>query len=50
MVVLIVVVIMGFENIVFLFMICLDYRMRVWDVCIGLILYIGDILNVNRDV
>ncbi|KAK0612967.1 nucleoporin Nup120/160-domain-containing protein [Bombardia bombarda] len=33
----------------FLFTICLDHRMRVWDVKTGQILYTGDILNDKRD-
>lgn len=33
----------------FLFTVCLDHRMRVWDVRSGQILYTGDILNVKRD-
>lgn len=33
----------------FLFTICLDHRMRVWDVKTGQILYTGDILNLKRD-
>ncbi|KAK0737640.1 nucleoporin Nup120/160-domain-containing protein [Apiosordaria backusii] len=41
---------MGLDNTAFLFTICLDHRMRVWDVRTGQILYTGDILNANRDV
>ena len=32
-----------------LFTVCLDHRMRVWDVRSGQILYTGDILNAKRD-
>jgi nuclear pore complex protein Nup160 len=32
-----------------LFTICLDHRMRIWDVGTGQILYTGDILNAKRD-
>ena len=40
---------MGYDDTNFLFTICLDHRMRVWDVRTGQILYTGDILNTNRD-
>jgi nuclear pore complex protein Nup160 len=40
---------MGYDDTHFLFTICLDHRMRVWDVRTGQILYTGDILNTNRD-
>jgi nuclear pore complex protein Nup160 len=40
---------MGRSDTAFLFTICLDHRMRVWDVQTGQILYTGDILNTNRD-
>ncbi|KAB5530450.1 nucleoporin Nup120/160-domain-containing protein [Coniochaeta sp. 2T2.1] len=40
---------MGYDDTNFLFTICLDHRMRVWDVRTGQILYTGDILNANRD-
>lgn len=33
----------------YLFTVCLDHRMRVWDVRSGQILYTGDILNAKRD-
>ncbi|KAK0730642.1 nucleoporin Nup120/160-domain-containing protein [Lasiosphaeris hirsuta] len=39
---------MGLET-SFLFSICLDHRMRVWDVRTGQILYTGDIVNAKRD-
>ncbi|KAK1757629.1 nucleoporin Nup120/160-domain-containing protein [Echria macrotheca] len=39
---------MGTNN-AYLFTVCLDHRIRVWDVRSGQILYTGDILNVNRD-
>ncbi|KAL2178557.1 nucleoporin Nup120/160-domain-containing protein [Thermothelomyces heterothallicus CBS 202.75] len=40
---------MGHSETAFLFTICLDHRMRVWDVGTGQILYTGDILNAMRD-
>jgi nuclear pore complex protein Nup160 len=40
---------MGHSETAFLFTICLDHRMRVWDVRTGQILYTGDILNTRRD-
>lgn len=40
---------MGYDDTNFLFTICLDHRLRVWDVRTGQILYTGDILNTNRD-
>ncbi|KAH8884026.1 hypothetical protein GQ53DRAFT_409523 [Thozetella sp. PMI_491] len=40
---------MGHEETSFLFTICLDHRMRVWDVQSGQILYTGDILDLGRD-
>jgi nuclear pore complex protein Nup160 len=40
---------MGYEDTNFLFTICLDHRMRVWDVRTGQILYTGDMLNAQRD-
>lgn len=40
---------MGHSDTAFLFTICLDHRMRVWDVRTGQILYTGDILNTRRD-
>ena len=40
---------MEYDDAAFLFTICLDHRMRVWDVKSGQILYTGDILNVKRD-
>ncbi|KAK4128364.1 hypothetical protein N657DRAFT_607667 [Parathielavia appendiculata] len=40
---------MGHSDTAFLFTICLDHRMRVWDVRTGQILYTGDILNTSRD-
>ncbi|KAK3394586.1 nucleoporin Nup120/160-domain-containing protein [Podospora didyma] len=40
---------MGHKQTSFLFTICLDHRMRVWDVRTGQILYTGDILNAKRD-
>ena len=40
---------MGQSDTAFLFTICLDHRMRVWDVRTGQILYTGDILNTRRD-
>lgn len=39
----------GIDGAVFLFTICLDHRMRVWDVRTGQIMYTGDILNAKRD-
>ncbi|KAK4192675.1 putative nuclear pore complex protein Nup160 [Podospora australis] len=39
----------GPNNTPFLFTICLDHRMRVWDVRTGQILYTGDILNAKQD-
>ncbi|KAK3383847.1 nucleoporin Nup120/160-domain-containing protein [Lasiosphaeria ovina] len=39
----------GGDDTSFLFTICLDHRMRVWDVQSGQILYTGDILNAKRD-
>ncbi|KAK4449444.1 nucleoporin Nup120/160-domain-containing protein [Podospora aff. communis PSN243] len=33
----------------FLFTVCLDHRLRIWDVKSGQILYTGDILNLRRD-
>lgn len=41
---------MGHSDTAFLFTICLDHRMRVWDVRTGQILYTGDILNNSRDL
>lgn len=32
----------------FLFTVCLDHRMRIWDIRTGQILYTGDILNAKR--
>ncbi|KAL2199673.1 nucleoporin Nup120/160-domain-containing protein [Corynascus similis CBS 632.67] len=40
---------MGHSETAFLFTICLDHRMRVWDVRTGQILYTGDILDTMRD-
>ncbi|KAH6626016.1 nucleoporin Nup120/160-domain-containing protein [Chaetomium sp. MPI-SDFR-AT-0129] len=40
---------MGHSETAFLFTICLDHRMRVWDVRTGQILYTGDILDTRRD-
>ncbi|KAK3937097.1 nucleoporin Nup120/160-domain-containing protein [Diplogelasinospora grovesii] len=40
---------MGLANAAFLFTVCLDHRMRVWDVRTGQIMYTGDILNAKRD-
>ncbi|KAL2017842.1 hypothetical protein VTK56DRAFT_1644 [Thermocarpiscus australiensis] len=40
---------MGRSDTAFLFTICIDHRMRVWDVQTGQILYTGDILNTKRD-
>ncbi|KAK4131912.1 hypothetical protein BT67DRAFT_386895 [Trichocladium antarcticum] len=40
---------MGHTDTAFLFTLCLDHRMRVWDVRTGQILYTGDILNTKRD-
>jgi len=40
---------MGPNNETYLFTVCLDHRMRVWDVKTGQILYTGDILNTKRD-
>ncbi|KAK4099749.1 hypothetical protein N658DRAFT_525202 [Parathielavia hyrcaniae] len=40
---------MGHSDTAFLFTICLDHRMRVWDVRTGQILYTGDILDTSRD-
>lgn len=40
---------MGHKDTSFLFTICLDHRMRVWDVRTGQILYTGDIVNTDRD-
>ena len=40
---------MGHDETSFLFTICLDHRMRVWDVKTGQILYTGDILDLGRD-
>ncbi len=40
---------MGDANTAYLFTICLDHRMRIWDVRTGQILYTGDILNTRRD-
>lgn len=39
---------LGTEN-PFLFTVCLDHRMRIWDVKTGQILFTGDILNAQRD-
>lgn len=39
----------GIDGTAFLFTICLDHRMRVWDVRTGQIMYTGDILNAKRD-
>ncbi|EGS23308.1 uncharacterized protein CTHT_0009760 [Thermochaetoides thermophila DSM 1495] len=39
---------MGHAETAFLFTICLDHRMRVWDVRTGQILYTGDILNNTK--
>lgn len=39
---------MGHQDTAFLFTICLDHRMRVWDVRTGHILYTGDIVDTNR--
>ncbi|KAK1773298.1 nucleoporin Nup120/160-domain-containing protein [Copromyces sp. CBS 386.78] len=39
----------GIDGAAFLFTICLDHRMRVWDVRTGQIMYTGDILNAKRD-
>ncbi|AEO65719.1 uncharacterized protein THITE_2113013 [Thermothielavioides terrestris NRRL 8126] len=40
---------MGHPDTAFLFTVCLDHRLRVWDVRTGQILYTGDILNTRRD-
>ncbi|KAL2134324.1 hypothetical protein VTI74DRAFT_453 [Chaetomium olivicolor] len=40
---------MGHSDTAFLFTVCLDHRLRVWDVRTGQILYTGDILNTKRD-
>lgn len=40
---------MGHDDTSFLFTICLDHRMRVWDVQTGQIVYTGDMLNAKRD-
>ncbi|KAL2122534.1 hypothetical protein VTJ04DRAFT_2989 [Mycothermus thermophilus] len=40
---------MGHDETAFLFTVCLDHRMRIWDVRTGQILYTGDILNTKRD-
>ncbi len=40
---------MGHDETSFLFTVCLDHRMRVWDVRTGQILYTGDIVDLGRD-
>ncbi|KAK4218712.1 hypothetical protein QBC37DRAFT_304907 [Rhypophila decipiens] len=40
---------MEYPDRAYLFTICLDHRMRIWDVKTGQILYTGDILNLKRD-
>ncbi|ROV97956.1 hypothetical protein VSDG_04856 [Cytospora chrysosperma] len=40
---------LGVENAQFLFTVCLDHRLRIWNVHTGAILYTGDILGVERN-
>ncbi|KAF7559693.1 hypothetical protein G7046_g4462 [Stylonectria norvegica] len=39
----------GLENALFAITVCLDHRMRIWNVEDGQILYTGDILNADRN-
>ncbi|KAK7744871.1 hypothetical protein SLS53_003104 [Cytospora paraplurivora] len=40
---------LGVADAHFLFTVCLDHRLRIWNVRTGAILYTGDILGVERD-
>lgn len=40
---------LGVEDANFLFTVCLDHRLRIWNVRSGAILYTGDILGVDRN-
>lgn len=40
---------LGVEGAHFLFSVCLDHRLRIWNVHTGAILYTGDMLGVERD-
>lgn len=40
---------LGVEDANFLFTVCLDHRLRIWNVRSGAILYTGDILGVERN-
>ncbi|KUI65861.1 hypothetical protein VM1G_01322 [Cytospora mali] len=40
---------LGVEGAQFLFTVCLDHRLRIWNVHTGAILYTGDILGVERN-
>lgn len=41
---------LGLDDGSFLFTVCVDHRMRVWNLKSGQILYTGDILNADRDM
>lgn len=40
---------LGLEDAAFLFTVCLDHRMRIWNLRTGQILFTGDILNSDRN-
>ena len=40
---------MGFDDASFLFTVCVDHRLRIWNIRTGAILYTGDILNTERN-
>ncbi|KAH6688151.1 hypothetical protein VD0002_g3950 [Verticillium dahliae] len=40
---------LGIEGASFLFTVCLDHRMRIWNLYTGQILFTGDILNAERN-
>jgi nuclear pore complex protein Nup160 len=40
---------LGLDDSLFLFTVCLDHRMRIWNLQNGQILYTGDILNADRN-
>ncbi|ROT36973.1 hypothetical protein SODALDRAFT_314701 [Sodiomyces alkalinus F11] len=41
---------LGLDGASFLFTVCLDHRMRIWNLHTGQILFTGDILNAERNV
>ncbi|GJC99735.1 DNA repair protein rad51 [Colletotrichum higginsianum] len=40
---------LGLDDAAFLFTVCLDHRMRIWNLRTGQILFTGDILNADRN-